>query len=374
MISSEYAWHFVYVAALCTGLGGCFAPFDHGEADLADFRIAGISVDSAALAPGDSVQARALVYGGEGFFHEEAPMFVWALGESTSTDALALLESPSESGTYDLTLEVSTAAGEVERATLAIQVSEFAQAIAPPTTLDLSLAEVDDITVSQLKSASEEELGALLALTARRDWTSTSTSLLSADRVGRLSLDIDDPTERFTSHWRVTDGAGDFLELTHTDADWMPMDVTLEDGLAEWTEDVEAGHFGVLALVFDGEGAVQWALRDVVVPGDGDDSSGSWVEHGGRWLSTDAVLADDVTTIAATLIAAESPSGLALDEVEESGSLGMSDPTGVGALECPMILPSANTFQLDWLSEGWCGREDVIGARVILDISAVATP
>jgi hypothetical protein len=39
-----------------------------------------------------------------------------------------------------------------------------------------------------------------------------------------------------------------------------------------------------------------------------------------------------------------------------------------------MILPSANTFQLDWLSEGWCGREDVIGARVILDISAVATP
>jgi len=374
MMSSETARRLAYVAALSTGLWGCFAPFDHGEADLADFRIAGVSVDSAAVAPGDYVQARALVYGGEGFFHEEAPTFAWALGAQSSTDALALLAAPSVDGTYDLTLEVSTAQGEVERATLAIQVAATVQAVAPPTTLALSLAEVDDITVSQLKSASEEELGALLDLAARRDWTPTSTALLSADRVGRLSLDIDDPTERFTSHWRVTDGAGDFLELTHTEADWMPMDVTLEDGVGEWTEDVESGHFGVLALVFDGEGAVQWALRDVVVPADGDVSSGSWVEHDGRWLATDAVLADDVTTIAATLVAAESPSGLALEEVEESGTLSMTDPTGVKSLDCPMELPSAYTFQLDWLTEGWCGREDVLGARVILDISAVATP
>ena len=365
---------FVYVAALSAGLAGCFAPFDHGEADLADFRIVGLSVDSVGVSPGDSVQARALVYGGEGFFHEEAPSFAWALGGQTSTEALALLDAPLIDGTYDLTLEVSGADGAIERATVEIQVSELAQTIATPTDLSLSLAVVDDITVSDLKSATEEELGALLDLSSRRDWTATSTSLLAADRVGRLSLDLDDPTESFSSHWRVTDGAGDFLELTHTEADWVPIDVTLEDGLAEWTEDVESGHFGVLALVFDGGGAVQWALRDVVVPADGDVSSGSWVEHDGRWLATDAVLADDVTTIAATLVAADSPSGLALEEVEESGTLSMTDPTGVKSLDCPMELPTAYTFQLDWLSEGWCGREDVLGARVILGISAVATP
>ncbi len=56
MMGSETAWRFVYVAALSTGLWGCFAPFDHGEADLADFRIVGVSVSSAAVAPGANVQ------------------------------------------------------------------------------------------------------------------------------------------------------------------------------------------------------------------------------------------------------------------------------------------------------------------------------
>ena len=355
-------------------LSGCGGTIEDEGSGLLDFEIVGLSVDSVSVAPGESIQARALVYGGVGFFSPQAPSFRWELGGVSSTEPLALISAPTIVGDYLLGVEVTNAAGDVHAAEMPIQVVDPGQDIAPPEGLEVTLEEVTALSATELMSASKRGLAELLEATERADWSTEAAVFLEVDRIGRLSIQLDDLTDRFSTRWRVSNGAGDLLELTSNEADWVPFDVMLEGNKAVWTADVESGHFGVVGIVSDAQHASDWALRDLVVGSAGDTSGFSWVEHDGRWLETDALLADDVTTVAATLIAADTPSGIALTEVEESGTLEMSDPTGVKALDCPMSLPVAYTFQLDWLSEGWCGLDDVVGARLIIGVSRAFTP
>jgi hypothetical protein len=342
--------------------GGCFAPFPHDRHDLVDFRIVGVQVSDAAPEPGQPIEAKALVYGGNGFYHDALPTLAWSLGALTAEGPVVVLDAPSEAGSWDLELVVTHADGHLEeRAVLPLEVGVGLGPITPPSLPSIQRGRV------VLPLGSEP---AAFSLDARAQLsTEPADGPLGSDEAARLRLPLDDPDERYRARWMTAGARGTFMELDALVADWVPAAVVLdeEDGEIEVGDALGAGLYGIAVLVIDDEGSNAWAFADINlgVP-HGDDAEG-WAEHHGRLL-------DDPDAPRSGLVELElvqddgSPWGVVFAAIEPyrpwvpGTSLAFVHPP------CEHPLPQREPFRMDWIAEGLCSRQAVLGQRVVMRV------
>ncbi len=351
------------LGALCSG---CFAPFSHDRHDLVDFRIVGVQVSDAAPAPGAAIQAKALVYGGDGFYHDALPSLVWSLGEQRAEGPVVELRAPDQEGSWELELVATHADGQLEeRAVLGIQVGEGLDPIRPPALPPVERAVVD----LALDSPPEDML-----LAARQQLEPRAESAVAEGQAARLRVPLEDPEGRYQARWMSAGGQGTFLELDALSTDWFPAELFLEeeDVELEVGEALEAGMVGMAVLIIDGLGSTAWAFVDTpydVAPEVGLDGPEHWLEHAGRIVpalspGTEAAIfeltleRDD-----------DSPWGLRFRDPEVYVPWTGSTAGDNLAIPCEHPIPPRGPFQLDWLAEGLCSREAVLGQRVRMQLN-----
>ncbi len=362
--------------AVCWLLAGCYTPFPHDRHDLVDFRIVGLQVGDAAPEPGSRVFARALLYGGEGFFHDELPTLSWSLDDATATGPEVDLQVPLQEGRWELQLVATHADGQRrESAVLPLSVGGSAAPLAPPELPAVSRSLVADLSAD---SSAEQ-------LTLDQRELLESSSACDADLGGswRLGLDLSDPSERFQARWMTSGGRGSFFELDHLATDWIPATMLLDDevegeGEVQISERLDAGVYGAVVLVIDGQGANAWRFFDLPLQGaealaPGVDSP-QLLEHAGRLFWLDSALPADTTLVQATLELADNAWGLWLTDVEAVQALADDDPYGTLALGCPGPLPLDEPFSFDWLAEARCSRQQLDGQRVVLEVQIPDCP
>lgn len=139
------------------------------------------------------------------------------------------------------------------------------------------------------------------------------------------------------------------LDAPERSARWMTADavneaIPVEPLAAEVTWD-EPGLAHHLALVQDGQGGNRWVWIDSAFGVDG------LARHEGRLVE-----AAGVGSLAATLVPGDD-GGVALDDLSE-------DLSDVELLPC---VPESS-FRLAWVADGRCGLDEVVGARVEIEL------
>ena len=340
---------------------GCFAPFEHDRHDLVDFRILGVQVSNAAPAPGESIRARALVYGDHGFYHDALPSLSWSLGDASAVGPWVDLAAPDASGWWDLALTVTHADGvTIESAVLPLLVGADQSPIVPPRLPPVERG------VVPLPSDSPAEA---LLLDERLGLPVSPSAWVDVGQAARVRLPLEDPSERYRARWMTHGAQGTFLELTKTTADWVPVTLVLDaEDLEVQTKDaLDPGLYSMAVVAMDGQGANAWAFFDLSLeqPTDGDDDH-AWMEHDGRLFDLPGpAFAGGLYRV--TLVADDASAwGVSLDDPQPIlvGDPGVYDQADLAGCEHP--IPTRAPLQLDVLAEGLCSRQQLLGARVTM--------
>lgn len=349
--------------ALCTA---CFAPFPNDRHDLVDFRIVGVQVSDAAPGPGEVLTAKALVYGGGGFYHDQLPTLVWRLGELELEGPVVQIVTPAESGVWDLELVATHADGVLqEQAVLPISVGEGQQPVTPPI-----LPGIQRGVVEFPLDAAAEAYG--LATRVELD-TASGRGGVMPGQAARLRLPLEDPDGRYQARWMSAGGLGSFLELDALTVDWLPATLFLdeEDGEIEVGEVLEPGLYAVAALVIDGMGSASWAFLDVAYdtePFSGFDGANFWVEHDGRLLEMASPPLESGMVEVKLVQDDESPWGVGLRGAQPVAPWSTETTSDNLSIPCEHPIPARGPFRLDWIAEGLCSRQAVLGQRVRLQV------
>jgi len=352
------------IATLCSA---CFAPFPHDRHDLVDFRIVGVQVSDAAPEPGDTISAKALVYGGDGFYHDVLPTLEWSLGEQVAEGPLVELTVPDEDGEWELHLVATHADGLTqETAVLPLSVGLGLGPLPPPELPAIQRA------VIELPLDSDAEA---FTLEARQRLQGEGAFLPMADgQAARLRLPLDDPEGRYRARWMSAGGQGTFLELDATITDWVPADVFLdaEDLEAEVGEALELGLYGLGVLVIDELGSNAWAFADVNWGVELSVDSTTWVEHRGR-LRGDPAAPPSGLVKSKLMRDDDSPWGVAMGGGNPWFPWEHGEPFEFAHPPCEHPLPAREPFDMDWIAEGLCSREAVIGHHVVMRVEMIET-
>lgn len=135
--------------------------------------------------------------------------------------------------------------------------------------------------------------------------------------------------------------AGEFSETGPQSTDWDPAGAS--------------GIVPVIALSFDGFGGVRWDVLDVPV-----DVDPPWLELGGRIFPTE--------------LEAEGSGWWAVSLEADEGWAGLrfADPLpATGPEEGEAVCGGSGDFDPGWLAEGRCGRDEILGARVVVEGTGV---
>jgi hypothetical protein len=355
-LSPQRAIAVTMIAALCAG---CFAPFPHDRHDLVDFRIVGVQVSDAAPEPGGIIQAKALVYGGDGFYHDTLPTLEWRLGEHVVEGPQVELAVPSLEGSWEIELLATHADGLLEeRAVLPILVEEGLEPVTPPVLPPVERAVID----LPMESAPED-----LLLTSREQLEPRAAIEMAEGQAARLRLPLEDPGGIYQARWMSVGGQGTFLEIDALTTDWLPGEVFLEeeDVKVEVGEELAYGRYGMAVLVIDGRGSTAWRFVDVLW-NEGRPWKGAWYEHEGRLLASEGTpnglievefVRDD-----------DSPWGFHLDHLRPHVAFDEQGPPLFLHPPCEHPVPLREPFQLDWIAEGLCSREAVLGHRAVVRV------
>ncbi len=343
---------------------GCFAPFPHDRHDLVDFRIIGVQVDDATPAPGDLLSAKALVYGGDGFYHDRVPTLEWSLGEATAQGPQVELAVPEADGSWELELSVTHADGALsESAVLPLYVASDNEASPPPTLRGIGQRVVD----LGLDATAEA-----MSLDARAELEILEAEAVGEGQAARLRVALDSGNSGYRARWMSAGARGTFLELDEHTADWLPAEVFLdeEDAEVEVLDPLEPGLYGVAVLVIDEVGSNAWAFADIVMGQEELASEGGTrVEHAGRVFVGERLPPSGLVRV--TVVQDDdSPWGVSFQGWEPvTIGAARGDVFGTTELACEHPIPSGEPFQLDWLAEGLCSRQAVVGAELVLDFT-----
>ena len=354
----------IAAAALAVCAAGCFAPVPYDRHDLVDFRIVGVQVSDAAPEPGAVITAKALVYGGDGFYHDALPTLAWSLGEQVGEGPLVDLAVPTEPGEWELGLVATHADGVLqETAVLPLRVG---LGLGPLPSPSLPAVQRAVIELPLGSTAEAFTLDSRLGLDAAREAGPVT------GQAARLRLPLDDPDGRYRARWMSAGGQGTFMELDALTTDWVPADVLLdaEDLEVEVGEPIEPGLQGMAVLVIDEGGSTAWAFVDIpwdTEPSSGSDGEEDWLEHDGRLSPGSWSPPGERGLVEATLQRDdESPWGLTLRNIQPTEPWTGGDPLDNLSIPCEHPIPARGPFQLDWIAEGLCSREAVEGLRVRL--------
>ena len=152
---------------------------------------------------------------------------------------------------------------------------------------------------------------------------------------------------------------GQFAEIDYRTTDWFAGTAELDSSnTVTTTTSADPGIYTLLALVLDGQGDDTWLWIDVAVGADG-----PFLYSNGRILQTDGSLDPADTTLApsfsADLVEADGTAGLTV------ANLAIADDASASPAICGN--DAGVGFDLGPLADGWCGRGDVVGQRVVFD-------
>lgn len=301
----------------------CQDPFPEDRHDLAGFRIAAVQ----AQATDAGLALRAFVYSGHGMWHPAPPDVTWTAGGVTASGPSASLAvSP------PVTIEVvATDGASSESATYTLDAAP-----APPVveswargTVDLT---IDDIVTPIANRA---------AVPAGADTPVAPGGAL------RFSLGVREADT--TTHWMATDG--DFAELDAASTDWFAATAIVDNNEIDSSSAIDAGVRSVVALTLDGQGGNSWITLDAPVG-----ILGSRLLVRGRVFPVDAEPGSGLWAV--TPVATEDDAGVALTDVA------LVDDASTGEAVCGQ--PAASPFDFDAVAEGWCARDDLVGARLVV--------
>ena len=304
-------------------LVACQDPFPEDRHDLAGFRL--VAVQATPVDTGLAV--RAFVYSGLGMWHLAPPEVTWTAGSATATGPTATLPVTTPVDIEVVATDgVSTESG----------IYRLAADPVPPVVSSWTRATVP-LTIDDVVTPIDERAAIAVGVDA---------PVAPGDGL-RLALSVREPDT--TTHWMST--AGDFAELDATTTDWFAGTAVLDDNEIESTVMLDGGVQSVVALTFDGAGGNSWLTLDAAVA-----VLGSRLLVGGRVFPVDAEPGDGLWAV--TPVATDDAAGIALTDVSPV------DDSSLAEAACG--LPAATPFDFDTLAEGWCGRDDVVGARLVV--------
>lgn len=305
----------------------CQDPFAESRHDLSSFRIVGVS---AAPAAAGTLELRAFAFSGYGMWWEAAPEVAWSAGGLTASGPRATLAATPP---VDVELTVTAPDGRQESAVLALDALP-----APPTLEGFTRARVE-LGVEDAGRPIEERA----AVAAGEDGVIDPGG---AARLGAVGV-ADDVVVR----WMAT--GGQFAELDAHTTDWFAGTATLDDGEVEATTTLEPGVRTVVGLALDGAGGNRWGAVDVAVGLDG-----AFLDVGGRLFPVDAA-EGEAGLWSVELASDDGPAGVRL--------IGAAPAEDASAGEGVCGLPAGEPFDFAALAEGWCARDEVVGARVVVE-------
>lgn len=307
-------------------LMACQAPFDVNRHDLGPPRIAAMGVRDGA--------ARAALWSGLGGWHDERPSLAWSLDGAPIGEGYDVAV-PDEPGAL---LELrATVGGET------LEGSVHLPAAAAPSSLVVSRSAVD--------------IGADVSVATRAALEAVDVeAVVPAGLDARLRAQPSDgAAPDGTLRWMSAGGLGTLLELDEQTVDLLDEELTFDGAAVVEREDAGLGRFLLLSLQVDGEGGNAWRWFDVAF---GEDPGLVRLQE--RILpAPDGAEAGCCEALRVTLVLADDIYGLGFADPEA-----VSDPQDQGEpLACG--LPGAD-FQLDWIIEGRCTRDEVLGRRVVI--------
>ncbi|TNE92085.1 MAG: hypothetical protein EP330_02725 [Deltaproteobacteria bacterium] len=313
----------------------CQEPFAVDRHDLVGDRVAAIELHE----EGTGLRPRLALFDGGKPWSDAPPSLSWAFvsaGDDTAArgdlDVVATGASPLLEPTDGrLVLAVDWASGEQRH------VIDLDEAMAPPTVSDIVLS------VVELDAAEAVDL----SLETREAWPTTGADFVPAEGLALLEA----PSES-TVRWMAT--SGDFLELANDQTHWWPGSMVRDEDELESVEPGEAGTVTVVAAAV-AEG-VRFTAADVHVdlPGDG------LFTPSGRWIPTDTAVVGGL--VQGTLEADDgAPSGVRLVVI---GAVDANTDPGTATL---CAEPHAGPFDPNWLLDGTCLRNEVVGATVVVE-------
>lgn len=302
----------------------CQDPFPEDRHDLASFRIAAVQARSVQ----DGLAVRAFVYSGLGMWHATVPEVTWSAGDQQATGPTATL---AVAAPVEIALTASDGVS-TESAVLALEAAPT-----PPTVESWSRGVVD-LTIDDVVTPIDE----------RRALSTGEDQPVEPGGALRYALTLREAD--VTTHWMST--GGDFAELDAASTDWFAGTAVLDNNEIQSTSTLAAGVQSVVALSFDGRGGNSWITLDAPVA-----LLGSRLLTGGRVFPVEAEPAEGL--FAATLQAADTAAGVALVDV--------SPVDDASSAEAVCGQAAASVFDFAALAEGWCARDEVVGARIVVD-------
>lgn len=316
-------------------LVACQAPFAEDRHDLASFRIAAVAATPSAT----GVSLRALIWSGHGAWHPATPTARWSV---TGADGV-VVEAQGVRAEVEVTLPASVllvasdAEGHDEQAVLDVSAST-----APPEILSWTRAETSLTAQDAAKP-----------IATRAAVVPDSASTTSPAGALRLTVEPADPDLTLT-HWMGA--GGQFAELDPHQTDWFAAEVEIDDGEVVASVPLGVGVYPLVALTLDGVGGNTWTWVDAGV------DVGPHLRVDGRILPIDSSISGSGLFVG-TVEAVEDLVGFRLVEVEPVSDTSAADP-GCGAGEDGML-------DLDLIASGGCGRDELVGRRVVLSGEAV---
>lgn len=305
----------------------CQDPFAESRHDLASFRIVAVS---AAPTESGAFELRAFAYSGYGMWWEEPPEMAWRAGGQSATGPRVTMDlAPPE----DVELTVTAPDGQEESAVLALDAPPE-----PPTLEGFTRARVDLRVEDAARPIAERA-----AVAPGEDGVIEPGG---AARLGAVGLQ-----DGVVVRWMAT--GGQFAELDAHSTDWFAGTATLDDGEVESTASLGPGVRTVVGLAQDGRGGNRWGAVDVAVGLDG-----AFLDVGGRLFPVDAA-EGGAGLWSVELASDDGPAGVRLigvTPVEDA-------TTGEGACG----LSAGEPFDFAVLAEGACARDEVVGARVVVE-------
>ncbi len=292
--------------------GACDAEFSVARGELGPWRLGGLSVVQG--------QARAAVWSGLGPWHDEPTELTWWVDGEPIGQGHGVWVPDGE------VLEVEAVAPSGDTF-----IGEVSIAVAP--------------TITELSRQSIDLTGEALDLAHRRtvegDVVASVVALEEATRVG---LTVGREVE---TRWMSAQGTP--LALDEVTADLLHEDVVFDDGEVEERTALAAGFGHHLALALDGSGGNTWIWVDTA----------NGVEppvwrHRGRLLPGEVA-----PGLVAGTLTADDTHGVVLDDTERVNDLDTQEP-----LDCA---EGGVPFELFWVTEGRCLRDEVVGVRVVVE-------
>ena len=293
----------------------CAEPFATDKHSLVDFRIAAMKQFDNRLS--------ASVWG-EGLCHVALPSYKW-----TIDGAVSELVSPDISaGAQEAILEVRQSESVIRKGRLPIG------------------AALDSFEVERTLVSSAE-----LSLESRRNLEELPFEGTIGDgQALRIHAQTDDTV---ALQWMTAFGHGTLLELDSQTVDFYPERIAFEDGVAVEREAIELEQFQILALAMDGRGANQWRWLGIEPEASSITLAGGW----GVPQPSNGTMSDFIEV---TLRLNDTGDAFVFEDPQWAVDLNGQDHT-CWSLNEP--------FVLDWILDGQCSCDDVIGKRVVFEVA-----